>query len=433
LPKGLKLDSKTGIISGALAEAGTTRVILHAKGPRGEAQREFTIIGGNHKLGQTPQMGWNSWNVWGDKVTEDRVRDAAKEFFSAGLIRHGYRYVNIDEGWEGKRDEKGFIHSNAQFPDMKKLADDVHKMGLNIGLYSSPGPQTCGRYEGSYKHEAQDAETYAKWGYDYLKYDWCSYGDVVHGDQSREACVKPYRIMGQALAKQNRDIFYSLCQYGMSDSWTWAWGPEVHGNSWRTNTDIMDFWSGDKGGWNNEGGLYNILEKERGHEKYNGPGHWNDPDMLQVGIVGFGDTHPSGLTQNEQITHISMWCLLSAPLLIGCDMTRFDPFTLAILTNDEAIDINQDPLGKTAAQVVKTDNSEVWSRELFDGTRGVGLLNPSPVEQKITVKWSDIGLTGKQPVRDLWMHEDEGSFDDGYTVSVPSHGTVLLKVGTPAG
>jgi alpha-galactosidase len=431
LPDGLALNPESGVISGSLARAGETEVTLKATGPGGDAQRKLTIIGGDHKLAQTPQMGWNSWNVWGNSVTEDKVRDAAREFISAGLIRHGYRYVNIDQGWQGKRDDKGFIQSNDQFPDMKKLADDVHAMGLNIGLYSSPGPQTCGPYEGSYRHEEQDAETYAGWGFDYLKYDWCSYEQVVHGDHSRPSAEKPYRIMGEALARQDRDILYSLCQYGMADSWTWAGGPEVHGNSWRTNTDIMDIWSGDTGGWGNESGVYNIIQKEIGHEKYNGPGHWNDPDMLQVGIVGFGNTHPSRLTPNEQITHISMWCLLSAPLLIGCDMTKFDPFTLAILTNDEAIEINQDPLGKTARQVVKTPTDEVWSRELFDGTRGVGLLNPTPVNQTITVKWSDIGLSGKQPVRDLWMHEDEGSFNDSYSVMVPSHYTALLKIGTP--
>jgi alpha-galactosidase len=432
LPEGLKIDSKTGIISGSLAKAGTTKVTLHVKGPDGEAQRDLTFIGGEHKLGQTPQMGWNSWNVWGNTVSDKKIRDAADEFFSAGLIRHGYRFVNIDQGWPGKRDAQGFIQSNDQFPDMKKLADDLHAKGINVGLYSSPGPQTCGPYEGSYQHEEQDAETYAKWGFDYLKYDWCSYDGIVNGDHSLESCMKPYRIMGQALAKQDRDIYFSLCQYGMADSWKWAWGPEVLGNSWRTNTDLLDKWSGDEGGADNHCGVYDALQDERGHEKYNAPGHWNDPDMLEVGIVGFGNTHPSGLSQNEQISHFSMWCMLSAPLLIGCDMTRFDDFTKALLTNDEAIDINQDPLGKTAVQVVKTDEGEVWSRELFDGTRGVALLNPAPVEEKITVKWSDIGLSGKQAVRDLWLHQDEGTFDGEYSAMVPSHGTVLLKIGTAA-
>ena len=205
---------------------------------------------------------------------------------------------------------------------MKALAAYVHSKGLRIGIYSSPGPTTCGGYTASWQHEQQDADTYAGWGIDYLKYDWCSYGDVATGD-GLERQIKPYRVMGAALRKEPRDIVFSLCQYGMAD--VWKWGATVDGNCWRTTGDIQDNW----------GSLRSIFTSQNGHEQYAGPGHWNDPDMLMVGIVGFGNTHPTHLKPNEQITHVSMWSLLSSPLLIGCDLTRLDPFTLALLTNDE--------------------------------------------------------------------------------------------------
>jgi alpha-galactosidase len=422
LPAGLTLDGTTGFITGSLQQAGTTVATLTVSGPGGTAHRDLTVVGGDHKLDLTPQMGWNSWNVWGNTVTEAKVKDAANEMISAGLQAHGYQYVNIDQGWQGKRDAQGNIQSNADFPDMKGLSDYVHGKGLRIGIYSSPGPQTCGPYEGSYQHEDQDAQTYAQWGFDYLKYDWCTYEQVVKGDHSVPALQKPYAVMRASLDKVNRDLVYSLCQYGMGNSWTWAADPPVQGNSWRTNGDIMDNW----------GSLYGIIENEVGHEKYAGPGHWNDPDMLMVGIVGFGNTHPTGLTPNEQLTHISMWCMLSSPLLIGCDMTKFDPFTRAILTNDEALDIDQDPLGKPASRLSKDANlGEVWARELYDGTHAVALLNGGADDQKLTVRFSDLGLSGSQPVRDLWLHQDVDSSEDGYSVVVPTHGIVLLKIGKP--
>jgi alpha-galactosidase len=431
LPDGLTLDGGTGIITGSLKQAGSTAVKLTVSGPGGTAHRVLTIVGGDHKLALTPPMGWNSWNVWGDTVDEGKVKDAANEMISAGLQAHGYQFVNIDEGWQckpndaHKRDAQGNIVSNSQFPDMKALSDFVHAKGLRIGIYSSPGPATCGGYEGSYGHEDQDAQTYAKWGFDYFKYDWCSYGGVAHANDSVATMQLPYQKMRDALNKTNRDIVYSLCQYGMGDVWKWGADPSVLANCWRTHGDIMDTWRGG-------GGLWDIIQAEVGHDKYAGPGHWNDPDMLQVGIVGFGNTHPSGLTKDEQITHISMWCLLASPMLIGCDMTRLDPFTLAILTNDEALDIDQDPLGHEASLVHKDDNDgEVWARPLSDGTWAVGLLNGAMDEAKITVRWSDAGITGKQNVRDLWLHKDVGAYEDSYSVMVPSHGTVLLKIGTP--
>jgi alpha-galactosidase len=422
LPAGLTLDPATGIISGTLAQAGATAVPITVSGPKGTTHRTLTIVGGPHMLALTPPMGWNSWNVWAGKVDADKVKAAADEMMATGLAGHGFGYINIDDTWEAGRDAQGRIQANEKFPDMKALADYVHGKGLKIGIYSSPGPKTCGGYEASYQHEVQDAQSYADWGFDYLKYDWCSYDGVVHGDHSLPALQKPYAVMRSALDATGRDIVFSLCQYGMGDVWTWGAAPSIGGNCWRSTGDIQDNWSS----------LHGIYESQAGHEKYAGPGHWNDPDMLMVGVVGFGNTHPTHLKPNEQVLHISMWCLLSAPLLIGCDMTRLDPLTVALLSNDEALDINQDPLGKPAARVVHDGDTDVWARPLFDGTDAVGLTNAGSTPTVITVNWSDIGLSGKQPVRDLWLHKNVGSPSGKYSVEVPAHGAVLLKIGTPA-
>ncbi len=424
LPGGVSLDPKTGILSGSLQKAGTTVVALTVRGPQGVARRTLTIVGGAHELALTPPMGWNSWNVWGTSVNDAKVRAAADVMIAGGLAEHGFQFVNIDDGWQAGRDAQGVIQSNGKFPDLKATADYVHSRGMKFGVYSSPGPQTCGGFTGSYGHEAQDAATYAGWGVDYLKYDWCSYDQVVHGDHSVPVLQKPYADMGAALAAQPRDIVFSLCQYGWGDVWKWGASPAIDGNSWRTTDDIQDNW----------GSMHAIYEGQAGHEKYAGPGHWNDPDMLMVGIVGFGNTHPNNLRPNEQILHISMWCLLSSPLLIGCDLTKLDPFTLALLTNDEAIDVNQDPLGKPAALVSQDagDGGEAWARPLFDGTRAVGLVNPNPWVSTLTVSWADLGLHGPQPVRDLWLHQNVGTASGHYSVEVPAHGCVLLKIGRPA-
>ena len=419
LPAGLTLDPKTGIISGALQGIGSAKVRLSVRGPRGSASRSLTIVGGSRALALTPPMGWNSWNVWAGRVDAGKVRDAADQLISAGLAAHGFGYVNIDDTWEAGRDASGVIQTNDKFPDMKALADYVHGKGLKIGIYSSPGPKTCGGYTGSWQHEQQDADTYAGWGIDYLKYDWCSYGDVATGE-GLEKQIKPYRLMGAALRSTNRDILFSLCQYGMAD--VWKWGPSIGGNAWRTTGDIQDNWSSVRG----------IFTSQNGHEKYVGPGYWNDPDMLMVGIVGFGNTHPTHLKPNEQITHISMWSLLSSPLLIGCDLTRLDAFTKALLTNDDVLDVNQDPLGRPAGRISESGDTQIWARPLFDGTQAVGLVNLGSEKADVSVTWSQLGLSGAQPVRDLWQRRDMGRFAGGYTVSVPAHGTVLVKVGQPS-
>ncbi len=441
LPPGLSLDSKTGIITGSLEKDGIYVVKLIVSGPAGTASRNLNIVGGRDKLALTPPMGWNSWNVWGLSVSDDKVRAAADAMVSSGLAAKGFQYINIDDGWEKAKATKyiriiliklytgnnpdgrapdGEILTNEKFPDMKELADYVHSNGLKLGIYSSPGLWTCGDYQGSYGHERQDAETYAAWGIDYLKYDWCSYTTKA-GGLSLDDFKRPYIVMGNHLAEIDRDIVLSICQYGMRG--VWRWGEEVGGNLWRTTGDIRDNWKS----------MSRIGFGQSGLEDYAGPGHWNDPDMLVVGRVGWGPTlHESGLTKDEQITHITLWCMLAAPLLIGCDMANMDKFTIDVLTNGEVLEVNQDPLGVQASRKAAAAETEVWARPLWDGTQAVALFNLSEREREVTANWSDLGLAGAQPVRDLWRHKDLGTFNGSFKVAVPSHGALMLKVGEPA-
>lgn len=332
---------------------------------------------------------------------------------SSGLAAHGYQYINIDDTWEAGRDANGNIQTNTKFPDMKALSDYVHQQGLKLGIYSSPGPKTCGGFEGSFKHEQQDAVMYASWGIDYLKYDWCSCTD---GDKKA-----PYQLMRTCLDQSGRDIVYSLCQYGMEK--VWEWGTAVGGNCWRTTGDITDTWTS----------MSNIGFGQNGLDKFAGPGHWNDPDMLVVGMVGWGRPHPSRLTKHEQLTHITLWSLISAPMLIGCDMTKLDDFTRDLLCNDEVIEVNQDPLGKPAHRIRKDGTGEIWARPLWDGTQAVGLFNRGEEPMKITVNWDDdLGLhADRVPVRCLWRRQQLGEFAGSFTATVQPHSAVLLKVGKP--
>jgi alpha-galactosidase len=415
LPAGLMLDPITGQISGTLANAGAYSIKLRAKNAIGKTERSLKIVCGN-TIALTPPLGWNSWNCFGCDVTEANVRAAADAMVASGLINHGWTYINIDDCWEAARDGEGRIMANEKFPDMKALTDYVHSKGLKIGLYSSPGPKTCAGHEGSYKHEELDARQYADWGFDYLKYDWCSYGGIVP-NPDHAGLMKPYQIMRTALDRVQRDIVFSLCQYGMGN--VWEWGAEVGGNCWRTTGDITDTWSS----------MSRIGFGQAGHERFGGPAHWNDPDMLVVGYVGWSaKVRPSRLTPNEQYTHISLWCLLCSPLLIGCDMTRLDDFTLNLLTNDEVLEVNQDPLGRQAGWVTKTGAVEVWAKDLEDGSKAVGLFNLGEEETTVKAAWSDLGVAGKRNVRDLWRQQDLGKFADHFEASVPRHGVMLVKI-----
>jgi alpha-galactosidase len=416
LPQSLALDPETGIITGVLTSEKRTEVRLTVEGPKGRARSNLTIVGDQRALALTPPMGWNSWNVWGTAVDDAKVRAAADWMVNSGLAAHGYQYVNIDDAWEGTRDPGGGIQTNEKFPDMKALADYVHSKGLKLGIYSSPGPKTCAGYEGSYQHDRDDAAQWADWGIDLVKYDWCSYGDIAK-DKSLDELQKPYKIMREALDACGRDIVFSLCQYGMGK--VSEWGAEVGGNYWRTTGDITDSWISMAG----------IGFGQDGLEKYAGPARWNDPDMLVVGKVGWGPAlHDTRLTPNEQITHITLWSLLASPLLIGCDLSQIDEFTLALLTNPEVLEVNQDILGKQAKRVAIDGWLEVWARPLADGSLAVGLFNRGREQAPVTATWKDLGLSGKQSVRNLWLRQDQGTFEEAFTATVPRHGAVMLKI-----
>ena len=350
-------------------------------------------------------MGWNSWNKFGSHIDDKIVREIADAIVSSGMKDAGYSYVNIDDTWEGKRDAQGNIQSNEKFPDMKALADYVHGKGLKIGIYSSPGPLTCAKYEGSYQHEEQDAKTYAAWGFDYLKYDWCS-ADKVY---KREEMPAVYKKMSEALKGTGRPIVFSFCQYGLDK--VWEWGPSAGANLWRTTGDIEDNWrSMSRIGFDRQPGL----------ETYAGPGHWNDPDMLEIGNGGMSDI--------EYRTHMSLWAMLAAPLLAGNDLRQMTDETKAILTNREVIAIDQDPLGKQGYRVSKAANQEIWVKPLSDGSLAVALFNRGDVSALMALNWSDIQLKGKLNVRDLWAHIDRGKIKDEYVAEVPARGTVLIRV-----
>ena len=358
-------------------------------------------------MGKTPQMGWNSWNKFTNKVSDKMVREMADAMVTSGMRDAGYIYVNIDDTWEAGRDAKGNILTNNKFPDMKALADYVHKKGLKLGIYSSPGPRTCAGYLGSYQHEAQDAKQYAAWGIDYLKYDWCSASQVY--DNSQATMAAAYAKMGKALLDTGRPIVYSLCQYGRFK--VGEWGAKVGGNLWRTTNDIRD-------AWDSMAALG--FDQQFGFEKFANPGHWNDPDMLEIGN--------GRMTVTEYRTHMSLWSLLASPLLAGNDLREVKPEILEILTNTEVIAINQDKLGRQATRVAKDGGLEVWTRPLDDGGTAVGLFNRGVATATVAAKWSEVGISGDRKVRDLWAHADKGKAKENYSAEVPSHGVVLVKL-----
>lgn len=414
LPPGLTLNKRSGIISGAVVRAGHYDAEIRVASPYGKTQRILTIVAGPHDLAQTPPMGWSSEDAFGRTVDEVKIKATADAMVNTGLAAHGYCYVNIDDSWQGTRDSRGNIRANGKFPNMQALARTIHSKGLKLGLYTSAGPKTCGGFLGSYEHEDIDAATYAAWGVDLLKYDWCNYkGAANRGTGSLQS---PYAVMRTSLDKVRRDIVYSICQPGPGKPWDWS--PSFGANLWRAGGDADDRWPA----------LMSVFESENGREADAGLGHWNDPGLLSVGYLNSGRAR---LTKNEQITQFSMWCLVGAPLIIGGDVTRLDSFTTALLTNDDAIDIDQDPLGHAAGRAAKDGNAEVWARPLFDGTHAVGLVNIGDVPTSIAVYWSEIGIRGAQPVYDVWLHKNVGTLKRGYAVQVPPHACALLIVGTP--
>jgi alpha-galactosidase len=433
LPKGLALDPATGIIRGVIAARGRYPVTFTAKNATGSASKPFMFVA-EGQLALTPAMGWNSWNAYGRAVSDSLARAAADAMVAKGLIDHGWTYVNLDDGWERSareadplfegpvRASDGTMLTNKKFPDMKGLGDYIHAKGLKYGIYSGPGPTTCQRLEASWQHERQDFLTFAQWGVDYLKYDWCGYSSVLApGETNQQLPVlkRPYQVGRSALNQVPRDIIYSLCQYGWGNVWEWGAEKGIEGNSWRTTGDITDTWESMAG----------IGFRQVGNSKYASPGHWNDPDMLVIGKVGWGPRlRDSRLTANEQYVHITLWTLLASPLLLGNDLTQMDDFELNLVTNDEVLAVHQDALGKPADRVSKRDELEVWARPLADSSLAVGLFNRDEMDMKVAVKWSELGISGQHKVRDLWRQKDLGTFNDEFSTVVPRHGTVFVKI-----
>ncbi len=419
LPAGLTVDPQTGQISGSLKDRGEHVVTFRVKNALGQAERKFKIVCGD-MLALTPHMGWNSWYIWTDQVTDKIMRQAADAMVSTGLMDHGYMYVNLDDSWQvmpgsddpvlggPPRDAEENINPNKRFPDMKALADYIHSKGLKAGIYTSPAAISCCKRVGSAGHEAQDARRFARWGFDFLKYD-----PTWHLGAAQ---------MGAILKKLDRDIVFNLVPNDMDKAP--HYGREVGLQSWRTALDL--------------GGRWDAIVQDvfclYGHnelQKRNGPGGWNDPDYLSLGYVAGGRSappRPTRLSPNEQYSYVSLWCLLAAPLILSGDITRLDDFTLSLLSNDEVLEVDQDLSGKAALRVAEDGNLEVWAKPMEDGRKVVGLFNLGEPEATVTANWSELGITGKQIVRDLWRQKDLGTFDGRFSARVDRHGVVLVSI-----
>lgn len=435
LPPWIKLDPHSGMMSGNIETRGEYQVTLTARNARGAAKRKFRIVVGD-KISLTPAMGWNSWNCWGSHITGDKILQSARAMAASGLIDHGWTYINIDDAWQGRRGGPfNAIQGNTNFPDMKHLCDEIHDLGLKVGIYSTPWvtsyanhiggsadnadgdwtPPTEEQRKHTHKHffpwiigkysfAQEDARQWADWGIDYLKYDW-------YPNEPPET-----EEMAGALRDSGRDVVFSL-----SNSSPFTNAPELSkfANSWRTTGDIRDNWDSMRGKGFSQGRW----------ARFAGPGHWNDPDMLVVGWVGWGQPHPTHLTPDEQYTHISIWCMLSAPLLLGCDLQKLDAFTLGLLSNDEVLALDQDALGKQAICVAVDGDVYIYAKDLEDGSKAVGFFNLGRSEAPATVHWPELNLSGKRMVRDLWRQRDLGRFNGEYTVpAIPPHGVVLVRL-----
>lgn len=436
LPAGLKLDAKSGQLSGAVSKAGTYFIALTAKNALGTNNRDLRLVVGE-EIALTPPMGWNSWNIYASKLTQALVLANAKAMVSSGLINHGWSYMNLDDVWQGKRGGEfhAILPDSTTFPNMQALADEIHGMGLHIGIYSTPWIESYGHHIGGsadnaegtfakvtgtipprnkkikpfaigeYTFVDQDVKQFDKWGMDYLKYDW-------NPNEMPET-----KKMFDALRNGSRDIILSL-----SNSTPFASIGELStvSNAWRTGGDIRDNWKSLKP---------RLLTQDK-WAPHARPGHWNDPDMMILGVVGWGkDYHPTMLTPDEQYTHMSAWCLMSVPLLLGNDLTKLDDFTLSLLSNDEVIAVNQDPLGKQATVIHQDGDNGILAKDLSDGTKAAGLFNTGDAgSQKITLSWKDLGISGKYIVRDLWRQKDLGTFDGEFKADVAQHGVVMVSL-----
>ena len=420
LPEGLQLTESDGVLTGSIKNAGDYNFTVTAENAKGKDTQFFTIKVGADKIGQTPPMGWNSWNCWGLTVSQEKVIASAQALIDKGLADHGYNYINIDDGWEAvERTPDGKLYANEKFPSMKGMIDWLHERGLKFGIYSTPGARTCGGYQGSLGYEKEDAEIYNEWGVDYLKYDWCSYENERHknNDWGFASCIRPYLLMQQYLRQQPRDIFYSLGPLGGTQ--VHLWGLYCDGDSWRTAPDIEDDWKT----------VYNVgFRLQVGKSKYSSVGHWNDPDMLVVGKVGWGrgELRESRLTPDEQYSHITLWTLLASNMLIGCDIAQMDDFTVKLLCNNEVNAINQDMLGKQADLTNKVGDIEIWSRPLADGSIAVGIFNVGDKDLQVDMKSL---IPAEQPakvIRDVWRQKNLS--DNELNCTIPLHGCRYLKV-----
>lgn len=430
LPKGLTIDEQTGRIRGTLDRPGEHLLALRALNALGDARRELRIVVGE-TIALTPPLGWNSWNCWGPKITQERILDAARTMVSSGLSCHGWTYINIDDGWQGQRDASGALQPNEKFPDMPGLCNAIHDMGLKVGIYATPWTRSFGGYTGGSSgepspfvrelkngwyvgqrtYEQEDARQWAQWGIDYLKYDWGPM-DLPSGHRMREA-----------LRSCGRDIIYNATNSAPEQDFPeWVELAEAY-YLWRRpqqgDGDIKDSWKS----------IASIGFRMHEWAKYVRPGHWNDPDMLVLGYVGWGEQqHACNLTPDEQLTHLTLWSLLAAPLLLGCDLTRLDAWTLSLLTNDEVLAINQDPLGRSANRISQQDLTEVWSKPLADGALAVGLFNRDEVERLVTIYRPDLQIAGEHSVRDLWRQRNLGKFSSSFQLPVAPHGAKFLKL-----
>jgi len=356
-------------------------------------------------LASRPPMGWNSWNHFHGDVDDAIIRSTADAMDANGMREAGYTYIVVDDTWEGQRDPQGIIHPNKKFPDMKALAAYVHSKGLKFGIYSTPGSKTCGDYEGSYGHEEQDAKTFAAWGVDYLKYDWCSAFRIYTNSEMRAV----YQKMGDALRASGRPIVYSLCQSGKDN--VWEWGPLVGGNLWRTTDDIADNWKA----MSANGFSQNPLAR------FAAPGHWNDPDMLEIGN--------GGMTDDEYHTHMSLWAMLAAPLMAGNDLRSMTKEILSILTSKEVIAIDQDILGKQGGSIKQIGQVEIWERSLADGDIAIAVFNRGDDVAKVSIPWSDLQVSNPVTVRDVWEEKNLIVNKKLETVLNP-HAVLMLRLQT---
>jgi len=444
LPASLNLDALTGIIIGNTPSKGEYNLVIKAVNSKGKDQRKLKIISGD-KLALTPPMGWNHWYAHYDRITDKMVREAADFMVSSGMADVGYQYVNIDDCWANGpkasdslrvgplRDEKGNINTNIHFPDMLGLTNYIHSQGLKAGIYTSPGPYTCTGFTGAFDHEEQDARQFAKWGFDFLKYDWCSYGHIAGGGKADDKDMSwgdkkptleqyqhPYRQMGDILKSLDRDIVFNLCQYGYGE--VWKWGGEVGGHSWRTGDDL---------GFELDR-VFEVAIKNTKYRQYQKPGEWNDPDYIQIGWIGsahgMGAPKLTKMLPSIQYAYMSLWSLLASPLIYSGDMSKLDAFTLNVLCNPEVIEVNQDILGECGLVIEKSENCFLMVKNLADGSKAVGLFNRGKNPAEVEVDWTELGISGKHAVRDLWHQKDLGVYKQKYKVSIPAQGVVMVKI-----